>query len=276
MGVVVALGALFVSVTDSPGPIHHRKNGMFVCICSIFIASLLTGFATINPVILAIFLGLACLFYSMINVYGARAGGIGTSSLIVVTLSLDPHLNLDTTAKVLQHSLLITAGGMWYMCYSLVLYKFRPYRLPQQALGDCIQATAEYLKLRANLYKRNTDYDSLFRQLLQQQAIVQHKQVELNELLFKSRSIVKESTNVGRTLVMIHLDVADIFEKIMMSHQTKLTFLMIIMPWQVSWLMNWMKWASQLKAGLHPQQIIEYRSTWKKRMRSSTACEKLI
>jgi len=218
-GIVVALGALFVSVTDSPGPIHHRRNGMFTCVCSIAIASLLTGFAANNSLILAIFLGFVCFFYSMINIYGARAGSIGTASMIVVTLNIDPHLNLDTPTKIVEHSILMATGGIWYMCYSLLLYNFRPYRLGQQALGDCIQATAEYFHLRANLYKKDTDYDSLFRQLLQQQADVQHKQVELNELLFKTRSIVKESTNVGRTLVMIHLDVAEIFERIMMSHQ---------------------------------------------------------
>jgi uncharacterized membrane protein YccC len=54
---------------------------------------------------------------------------------------------------------------------------------------------------------------------LQQQALVQHKHTELTELLFKTRSIVKESTNIGRTPVMIHLEVAEIFERIMMSHQ---------------------------------------------------------
>ncbi|HEX8461468.1 MAG TPA: FUSC family protein, partial [Segetibacter sp.] len=219
VGIVIALGALFVSVTDSPGPIHHRRNGMFVCVCSILIGSLLTGFAAHNTISLAIFLGIACFFYSMINIYGARAGSIGTASMIVITLTIDPHLNLATTTKIIEHSLLITLGGLWYMCYSLLLYNVRPYRLPQQALGDCIQATAEYLQLRADLYKRDTNYDTLFRQLLQKQADVQHKQIELNELLFKTRSIVKESTNVGRTLVMIHLDVVDIFERIMMSHQ---------------------------------------------------------
>ncbi|HLL41515.1 MAG TPA: FUSC family membrane protein, partial [Segetibacter sp.] len=63
------------------------------------------------------------------------------------------------------------------------------------------------------------NYEYTYKRILQQQAVVQHKQTELTELLFKTRSIVKESTNIGRTLVIIHLDVTDIFEGIMMSHQ---------------------------------------------------------
>ncbi|HEX8355848.1 MAG TPA: FUSC family protein, partial [Segetibacter sp.] len=58
-----------------------------------------------------------------------------------------------------------------------------------------------------------------FGRLLHQQVVVQQKQTELTELLFKTRSIVRESTNIGRTLVMVHLEVAEIFEKIIMSHQ---------------------------------------------------------
>ena len=105
------------------------------------------------------------------------------------------------------------------MCFSMLLYNVRPYRLAQQALGDCIQATSEYLSIRADLYKHDVNYDDVFLRLTQQQAVVQHKQTELTELLFKTRNIVRETTNTGRTLVMIHLDVADIFDRIMMSHQ---------------------------------------------------------
>ncbi|MDQ6815564.1 MAG: FUSC family protein [Bacteroidota bacterium] len=219
IGIVVSLGALFVSITDSPGPVHHRKNGMSVCILAIFIATLIIGFAVKSYFLLAIFLFTGCFFFSMISVYGARPGSIGTAVMIVMTLTVDPRLNLDTPSKVIVHSALLVAGGTWYMCFSMLLYNFRPYRLLQQALGDAIQATAQYLLIRSEFYKKEVDYENTFKQLLQQQATVQHKQNEMTELLFKTRSIVKESTNIGRSLVMIHLDVVDIFERIMMSHQ---------------------------------------------------------
>lgn len=218
-GISISLGALMVSVTDSAGPIHHRRNGMIVCTASIFIMTLLSGFIAHSPVLLAFFLFIASFFFSMISVYGARAGSIGTATLIILTLSMDTRLNLTSPTAVIQHSLWIALGGLWYTCFSMTLYSVRPYRLAQQALGDYIQSIAEYFLIRSELYNRQVNYESTYRRLLQQQATVQHKQTELTELLFKTRSIVKETTLVGRTLVMIHLDVTDIFESIMMSHQ---------------------------------------------------------
>lgn len=218
-GISISLGALFVSVTDSPGPIHHRRNGMIVCIAAILFVTLVTGFSANSPVLLAVFICISCFFFSMIGVFGTRAASIGTATLIVLSISIDPRLNLTTPAQVLQHSFLVVSGGLWYMCFSMLLYSFWPYRLAQQALGDSIQSIAEYLRIRAELYGANSNYENIYKQLLQQQAVVQRKQTELTEILFKTRSIVKESTNISRRLMMLHLDAADIFERIMMSHQ---------------------------------------------------------
>ncbi len=218
-GISISLGALFVSVTDSAGPVHHRRNGMIVCIAAIFLVTLLAGFFANSPVLLALFIFFSCFFFSMIGIYGARAASIGTATLIVLTLSIDNRLHLTTPLQIIQSSLLITSGGLWYMCFSMLLYSFRPYRLAQQALGDCVQAIAQYLLIRSELYNKNANYENIYERLLQQQADVQRKQTEVTEILFKTRSIVKETTNIGRRLVMIYLDAADVFERIMMSHQ---------------------------------------------------------
>src|SRR5450631_2762891 len=105
------------------------------------------------------------------------------------------------------------------MILSLLLYSFRPYKLTQQALGDCVQATAGYLRIKASFYTRDADYDRNYRQLMDQQIDVHEKQDLVRELLFKSRDIVKESTHIGRVLLMIFLDVVDLFERVMTSHQ---------------------------------------------------------
>jgi uncharacterized membrane protein YccC len=120
---------------------------------------------------------------------------------------------------ILINALFIFAGGVWYMILSLLLYSFRPYKLAQQALGECILATSEYLRIRAAFYDKEVDYESTYKRMLQQQITVHEKQNLVRELLFKSRNIVKESTNTGRTLVMIFLDAVDLFEITMTSYQ---------------------------------------------------------
>ena len=210
VGVLVSLGAVCVSASDSPGPIHHRKNGMAVCTALIFVVCLITGYTAPYPVALGIWVAIACFIFSIIGVYGGRVIAIGIAALLVMVLNMNKPGHGWT---VLLNAVYIAAGGLWYMLLSLVLYHVRPYKLIQQALGDCIMATADYLRIRAQFYDTGTNYDEVYRQLMEQQVQVQHKQDLLRELLYKSRSIVKDSTVTSRTLMMLFIDTVDLFEK---------------------------------------------------------------
>ncbi|MBS1936040.1 MAG: FUSC family protein, partial [Bacteroidetes bacterium] len=118
---------------------------------------------------------------------------------------------------IVINALYILAGGTWYTLLSLLLYSFRPYKLAQQALGDCIQSTADYLRIKAAFYDKEVDYNREYRRLLEQQVSIHEKQNLVRELLFKSRNIVRESTDAGRILVMQFLDIVDLFEAVMTS-----------------------------------------------------------
>src|SRR6202007_3237461 len=106
----------------------------------------------------------------------------------------------------------VLAGGVWYTVLSLALYSFRPYKLVQQVLGESIQSTAGYLRIKASFYSPDIDYEKGYRQLVESQVSNHEKQELVRELLFKSRNIVQESTHTGRVLVMIFLDIIDLFE----------------------------------------------------------------
>ncbi len=215
-GIVISLGAMCVSITDSPGPILHRRNGMIACIISIFIVSILVGFTVGSPLLLGVVIFFCCFFFSMMAIYGARAGAVGIAALLIMVLDIDQH---QQGWQVIIHALYIASGGLWYMCYTSLIYNFRPYKLAQQALGESIESIAAYLRLRANFYREDIDYEANYKRLLQQQAIVQEKQTMLSELLFKTPVIVQSTTTTGRILVMIYMDIADMFERIMTSYQ---------------------------------------------------------
>jgi uncharacterized membrane protein (TIGR01666 family) len=215
-GIVVSIGAMCVANTDNPGPIHHRRNGMIACILFIFLVSLITGLANRSPVWMGLIVLLFCFVFSLMSIYGNRASSIGLNSLLVMVLNIDYHRQ---GWDVLYNALYVSAGGLWYMMLSSLLYSFRPYKLVQQALGDSVQAIADYLRIKASFYSRDVDYDKRYRQLLESQVAIQQKQDLLRELIFKSRKIVKESTHTGRTLMMIFLDSVDLFERIMTSQQ---------------------------------------------------------
>ncbi len=215
VGVVVSLGAMSVSITDTPGPIQHRKNGMLACIIINTLMAIFTGLAAPYHLLLGILILLACFLFSMIAVYGTRANSVGVSALLIMVLNINDHL---TPGAVIINAAYILAGAVWYMLLSLLLYNFRPYKLAQQALGDCIMATADYLRVRASFYKKDVDYDKTYKQMMEQQIVLHTEQNLVRELLFKSRAITKEFTVTGRTLLLMFTDIVDLFERTMTSY----------------------------------------------------------
>ena len=215
VGVVVSLGAMSTSIPDTPGPILHRKNGMLVGIFINTLIAMLTGFAAPFPFLLAGLILLACFIFSMLGVYGARANSVGVAALLVMVLSMDRH---HEGWAVVINAAYILAGGLWYMMLSLLLYSFRPFKLAQQALGDCIIATANYLRIRSSFYEKEVDYEDTYQRMLAQQSEVHEQQNLVRELLFKDSSILNESSITGSVLVMMFTDIVDLFERTMNAY----------------------------------------------------------
>src|ERR1700722_4329396 len=215
-GVSLSIGAMCVGNTDTPGPIHHRRNGMIACVLIIFLVTLLIDLASASPVVTGILVCVFCFVFSFMGVYGTRASSIGVNALLVMVLNIDRH---HTPLESLTTATYVLVGGVWYTVLSLLLYSFRPYKLVQQALGDCIQATAGYMRAKAVFYSKDLDYDKAYRQLMESQVAIHEKQELVRQLLFKIRKIVQESTPVGRVLMMMFLDIIDLFERIMTAQQ---------------------------------------------------------
>ncbi|MBS1656087.1 MAG: FUSC family protein, partial [Bacteroidetes bacterium] len=213
-GIAVALGAMCVSSTDIPGPIHHRKNGMLACLFSIIAVAGLTGLSSGSPTALGITITVFCFVFCMIGVFGARAISVGVAALLIMVLSIGRHF---TYQQLLMYVACIGIGGLWYMLLSLLLYSIRPHKLTQQALGEYISNVARYLRVRGTFYSPEVNYDEVYSQMLEQQIVVEHNQNLVSELLFKSRSISKDSTPTGRILMMIFLDMTDLYERTMMA-----------------------------------------------------------
>src|SRR5450755_1983858 len=214
IGITMSIGAVCVTMVDNAGPVLHRINAMLVCNGVIFIASLLTGFAFGSPLATGLLIAVFCFIFSMIGVYGARAGSIGLAGLFVMVLNFAQR---SGTEAIVLNALFILCGGVWYMLLSLSLYSFRPYKVTQQALGDLIQSTSSYMLWRTAFYAKDPDYDNIYKNLLDLQVEINDKQNLVRELLFKSRDVVKESTNVGRVTLLIFLDINDLFERAMSS-----------------------------------------------------------
>ncbi|WP_338869523.1 FUSC family membrane protein [Spirosoma sp. SC4-14] len=211
MGMAMSMGALSVSLSDAPGPVRHRQNGMAATVASGFIIAFITGFARMNAFTLGLEILVFGFLFSMLNVYGARAASVGTAALLVMILTLDRPLDVN---GILVQSGAILAGSIWYTVISLLAFRLQPYRSAQQALGLCIHEIAKFMAIKADFYNTTTELESDYRRLVTQQVVVSEKQDEVRELLFKSRQFVAESTSTGRLLVLTFVDVVDLYEQI--------------------------------------------------------------
>lgn len=214
-GMTLSLGALCVSVVDTPGPIIHRRNAMLVTTGLITIISIVVGLTNSNVYFIGTLLFICSFAFSMLFLYGLRSAAIGTAALLVMVLSVD---DIRPWKEVLVFALLIFVGSIWYTLLSYFVYRIRPFRLVQQTLSDSIHQISEFLRAKAKFYHRNTNYDDNYADLLQLQVLVHEKQDAVRELLFKTREIVRDSTPEGRFLLLVFVDMVDLFEQVMSTY----------------------------------------------------------
>ena len=216
LGILLSLGALCSSIADIPGPVNLRRNGMLVNALLVGFVSVIMSFSGYHPFLQGAIIFIMGFVFSMFSVYGARVSSIGISGLIIMVLSLDS--GTADGEKIIQ-ALLIVAGALWYMLFSLTLYILRPYRLMQQTLGDFIVHIGDYFKTRGEFYQPQPDFTAIYNHLLEKQIKIQEEQNLLSDIIFSTRQFTKESTAVSRNLVKIYTDAVDLFESIMTSYQ---------------------------------------------------------
>ncbi|MBF9238693.1 FUSC family protein [Hymenobacter sp. BT683] len=210
-GITVSTGAVCLSVTDVPGPARHRRNGMLAALALVVVTALVTGLAASNVWLLGLVVGGLSFGLTMLLVWGARAGAVGTAALLnaVLVLAQPP-----TLPQLLPHVGLLLLGGLWYAGLALLVHQVRPYRPAQQALGECIHALAQFLEIKARFYNPQTALDDDYRQLVAQQVVVNERQEAVRDVLFRTRQIVSESTSTGRRLVLTFVETVDLYERI--------------------------------------------------------------
>ncbi|HVI48778.1 MAG TPA: FUSC family membrane protein [Chitinophaga sp.] len=215
LGIAVSMGALCTALSDVPGTIVHKRNGLIISTILIFLTALGTGMLMPYPELMTFWILGCCFVFAMMLVYGNRGGNIGTGCLLILVSILgEPQL---TPKLTLLHSSMVLLGSIWYALLALILWQIRPYLNVQQALGDCIIQTARYLELRSNFYTRRVDVNENYKAVLAQQVIVNEKQENVRELLLKRRSAQQGTTSINKSMVLIFLDMVDLQEQIMAS-----------------------------------------------------------
>lgn len=208
------LGTSFVALTDQPGPFIRRRNALtFAIVCFVVVALVASMVMHIKILVFAEIIVFG-MFFSLIGVYGQRLAAVGSLSLVVMAIFIDGHLTGDNIFK----SLLIFASGCtWFLLIFLIVTTIQPYKLASQMIGENYLQLAEFLKIKANHYQKNPDFNKLTTQVIAKQIEIKNLQEETRETVFKTRVIVNESTTTSRLLMLMLLNSMDLHEKLMTS-----------------------------------------------------------
>ncbi|WP_288461082.1 FUSC family membrane protein [uncultured Chryseobacterium sp.] len=208
------LGTSFVALTDQPGPFIRRRNALtFAIFCFVFVATIASLVMNFKILVFAEIIVFG-MFFSLIGVYGQRLAAVGSLSLVVLAIFIDGHL---TGTNIFKSLLIFASGCTWFLLIFLVVTTIQPYKLASQMIGENYLQLAEFLKIKANYYQKNPDFDKLTTQVIAKQIGIKNLQEETRETVFKTRTIINESTTTSRLLMLMFLNSMDLHEKLMTS-----------------------------------------------------------
>ena len=208
------LGTSFVGLTDQPGPFIRRRNSLIAAVASFFLVALIASIFKNFQVMVYLEIIFFGMLFTMIGVYGQRLAAVGSLSLVVLGIFIDGHL---TGGNILQSMLIFLAGCSWFVVIFTIVSTIQPYKLAGQMIGENYLELSDFLKIKAQFYVKNPQYDLLFSQVIAQQIKIKNLQEETRDTVFRTRKIVNESTTTSRLLMLMFLNSLDLHEKLMTS-----------------------------------------------------------
>ncbi len=218
IGASIAFGVVLTHMVDIPGFFKDRRDFMILSVICTFLISLFAKLIIGHQLLILFLLPTLIFGLSMLAVYGQRATSLSMAIMLAFIMALSSDNRSFGNYTPLEQSVFILIGGIWYTFVSLSISKFRPYRLAQQSLGDCMDHIAEYIRIKAELYESNVDFNEITKKLLKEQITINEKQNLVREVVFRNKKLVKDTTIIGRSLVFIFSDLNDIFESINATH----------------------------------------------------------
>lgn len=213
IGVSIAMGCLLSSPSDVPGSFKHKVYGILAAGILGASSFLIAGYSAtfVWPVIPMLLIMIFSISY--LSVYGFRASLVTFAGLLAVVLSF---ANLSSGLEIWEKSLLILAGGMWYLLISIGWYFIKPERATEQLLAETMEITADYLRLRIRILRAEHTDQELQKELFQLQTELNEHHESLREILIRSRK-TSGSSGYSRKRLLIFIDLVDMLE-LAMAH----------------------------------------------------------
>lgn len=179
----LTFGALCVSINDVPTPARHK---LLETLSGLMLGTLTTLIvASAQGSTLRMGLTILCTSFvaALVTVYGRKAMPLSFSMFFAIVLAM--ILPLHGMAAVLEHAGRFLLGGSLYVAYAVAIAHRLNFRTRQQALGECVQALADYMRAQAAFFDRDTEDNAAYSTLIARQVTVAEKLQIARDLVFR-------------------------------------------------------------------------------------------
>jgi len=209
VAITVGVGALLVSLTDSPGTLGDKIIMSVSTLIIFFVISMVTALLIKHIILSGILIFALCILFALFTVFGKRWSLLGTMALILMTFvqGLKPE-------DPLLFSFNIVAGGVCYYVISLVQARLWPLSSVKHALGECIISTAEFLDAKAAFYDKGSNLQDNYLHIIKLHNKVSEKQEQVRDLLLRNKFLMQNDHAQGQRHLLAITQVIDLYELI--------------------------------------------------------------
>lgn len=205
------MGAVCVSLNDNPTPVSHKFAETAVGLVLTTLVALSTALLRNDPWLYGANIMVVSFIASMMTAYGKKALPLNFSLFFAMVLTLSAPI-YDKAAAYL-HVELFACGGALYLVYATLVARRLSFRTRQQALGECIQSLAGYLKAQADFFEAEISLDTCYTQLISRQVAVADRLQTARDLVFRGMKNERDGMLAATLTAAIEL-----FEYLLSAH----------------------------------------------------------
>ncbi len=181
-----AVGAICVSIVDTPSPPAHKRSGMVLALLFGGLITWSTGLAAPYPGLMAPLLLVIGFASAMVTAHGKAALALSASMILSAIFMLGAEL--PGREAVRHHSLLFCLGGLAYLFYGAAMASLLERQHKRIALAGALRGFGAYARAKALLYDPGERPDAAYDQLIEQQVTLMERVEAARNLLLRHLS----------------------------------------------------------------------------------------
>lgn len=211
--IATGTGALLIAATDVPNTLKGKVQAALENLLLFGITTIIITSFVLNITLTTLFLSILAFAFAMLACYGNRyvLSGTMATALAIFIIGLKPNQPIDFTLGIL-------AGATFYYVISIIHQLLKPFRSLEQAMAECLQAMANFLKTKADCYNPDEDLTEAQSENILQHIKVSEKQQLVRVLLLSEKQAAMQTSKKGKTLFNQCIILIDIYQQLSASH----------------------------------------------------------